>query len=330
MSQIPTFQLYDVNNGNLFYFCLNSGGGGYNLLTQDNDALLIGRSNFTIAPWSGKNIGVRMTDNGVTIGASTVSPLDNKIVFDANNKTINFVSPNWMGFNNAIYAPDFYLSATTESISNIIGNLRTADTTETTNRINADNILAGQYTWAFNAISDHTDDIGALETKTQKITCNGTETHFSSNVVVDNNASVLINRTGNTPMLYNDTKPLYVVKAMVSFYMSSSGPQIMTGASSAGCSVTRNSTGVYFLTLPLAIRQTLTTFTATNLTFYSCSAQINVADSSLLSGWTAKTNGDAGNGVIAIFVRGGGSSPNFSDLPNFASNLCTFITVFCY
>jgi hypothetical protein len=112
--------------------------------------------------------------------------------------------------------------------------------------------------------------------------------------------------------------------------MSSSGPQIMTGGSSAGCSITRNSTGVYFLTLPLAIRQTLTTFGATNLTFYSCSAQINIGDSSLLSGWTAKTNGDAGNGVIAIFVRGGGSSPNLTDLPNFASNLCTYITVFCY
>jgi hypothetical protein len=321
------------DSGKALYFLPNATDNAYNYLTEANDSVIAYSNALSIVPYINSTNGIRMTQSVVKIGSTSSQPqygLDNGIIFDGTARTITFNSPNWITANQALFAPDFYLSGTNESISNIIGNLRNADTTETTNRINGDNILADQYTSAFNSISVHTDLIGALQTKTQKITCNGTETHFSSNVVVDNNASVVITRTGNTPMLYNDTKPLYVVKAMVSFYMSSSGPQIMTGASSVGCSITRNSTGVYFLTLPLAIRQTLTTFTASNLTFYSCSAQINIGDSSLLSGWTAKTNGDAGNGVIAIFVRGGGSSPNLTDLPNFASNLCTFVTVFCY
>jgi hypothetical protein len=127
-SSTPTLELCDINSGNLFYFCPNVTGGAYNLMPHDNDALLIARYNFTIGPWTAKNIGIRMTDSDLTIGASTVVPLDNKIVLDATNKTINFVSPNWIAANNSICAPDFRLVSTNESISDIIGALRTEDT----------------------------------------------------------------------------------------------------------------------------------------------------------------------------------------------------------
>jgi hypothetical protein len=127
-SSTPTLELCDINSGNLFYFCPNVTGGAYNLMPHDNDALLIARYNLTIGPWTAKNVGIRMTDSDLTIGASTVVPLDNKIVLDATNKTINFVSPNWIAANNSICAPDFRLINTNESISDIIGALRTEDT----------------------------------------------------------------------------------------------------------------------------------------------------------------------------------------------------------
>jgi hypothetical protein len=128
-SSVPTLSLYDINSANLFYFCPNVNGGSYNLMPHDHDALLIARYNFTIGPWTAKNVGIRMTDSDLQIGASTVAPLDNKIVMNADAKTISFVTPNWIASNQSFIAPDFYLSATQESISDIIGVLRTTDTT---------------------------------------------------------------------------------------------------------------------------------------------------------------------------------------------------------
>jgi hypothetical protein len=128
-SSVPTLSLYDTNSANLFYFCPNVNGGSYNLMPHDNDALLIGRYNMTIGPWTAKNVGIRMTDSDLQIGASTVAPLDNKIVMNADAKTISFVTPNWVVSSQPFVSPDFYLSGTNESISDIIGVLRTTDTT---------------------------------------------------------------------------------------------------------------------------------------------------------------------------------------------------------
>jgi hypothetical protein len=335
----PTLRIMDDTGKNLF-FLPNAQNNSFNYLVESNDSAIICSDALTIAPWITNHSGLRMTKSYVLLGGSASdATMDNNISFNTEARSISLNSPNWISANQAIVAPDFYLSATQESISGDIGNLRAADTTltnhlatETQNRIDADGVLAGQYSSLFNGLSTHTDLIGALQTKTAYLSTSASESHFSSNVVLDNLSSVYINRTSNytTPLLYCNTAPLFVAKAMVSFYMSASGPQIMTGGSSAGSSITRDSTGVYFLTLPSATRQTLTTFTAAGITFYSCSAQINAGDSSLLNGWTVNTHGDAGNGVIAIFVRGGGSSPNLTDLPNFASNLRTFITVFAY
>jgi hypothetical protein len=309
----PTLKIID-NLGKGLYFLPTASNDAYNYLVDASDSVIAYSDALAIVPYINDNTGIRMTKLSVELGSTSSQPesgMDNSIYFNGTNRTIEMKSPNWIASNQPLIAPDYYLSGTNASVSGSIS------------------VLNGQYTSAFNGLSTHTDAIGVLQTKTQKMTCDGTETHFSSNVVVDS-ASVSINRTDNTPVLYNNARSLYVVKAMVSFCMSSSGPQIMTGGSSPGCTISKNSTGVYFLTLPLVIRQTLTTFSATNLTFYSCSAQINIGDSSLLSGWTAKTSGDAGNGIIAIFLRGGGSNPSLSDLPNFASNLRTYITVFCY
>jgi hypothetical protein len=172
------------------YFLPNAQNNAYNYLVEPNDSAIIASNGLTISTCANNFTGMRMNNEHLVIGASTSSStLDNRIYFNTANKTITIDSPNWVACNQCIICPDYYISGTNESIVNIIGALRTADTTETTNRINGDNILAGQYTSAFNSISVHTDNIGALQTKTQKITCNGTETHFSSNVVVDNNAS---------------------------------------------------------------------------------------------------------------------------------------------
>jgi prefoldin subunit 5 len=163
-SSVPTLSLYDINNGNLFYFLLTSSGGAYNLMTNENDALLLARSNLTIAPWSAKNVGIRMTDSDLTIGASTIVPLDNKIVLDGTNKTIAISSPNWIAANNSICAPDFRLITTNESISDIIGALRTEDT-----------VLSDQVSAARQETYDLSQNaVDPLTNKCQKITYDAT------------------------------------------------------------------------------------------------------------------------------------------------------------
>jgi hypothetical protein len=284
------------DGGEQVLFVPKAVNNSFNKLIDQNDSAIVGASTVAIVPWNtNNNNGIRITQNDTTIAATTSDSVDNYIKFNADAKTIEFLSPNWITSNRAFVCPDVILSGTSESISGDISLLRAADTTETNNRtaadttltnnlnteiqnrIDGDAVLTGQYSSLFNGLSTHTDLIGALQTKTAYLSTSSSESHFSSNVVLDNLSSVYINRTSNytTPLLYCNTAPLFMVKAMVSFFMSASGVQLMNGGSkSVGYSITRNSTGVYFLTLPTSTLQTITSFSTGSSVFLSCSAQI--------------------------------------------------------
>jgi hypothetical protein len=335
----PTLKITDTGSKAL-YFLANASDNAYNYLVEANDSVIAYSDALSIVPYINSSNGIRMTKSLVKIGSTSSQPeygLDNCITFNGTARTIEFVSPNWIVSNQSLYCPDYYLSGTNESISNIIGNLRNADTTETTNRTAADTTITNNLNTEISnrtaADTTLTNSVNTLNTKTSYLTTSGGDSHFSSNVAIDNLSSIYFSRTYNysTPLAFlNASQPLFVVKSMVSFYMSSEGPQLMTGGSTFGCSIARDSAGVYFLTIPSTSRQTLTTFSAGGSTFYSCSAQINCAQSSLLSGWTVKTHGNAGDGVIACFVREGGESPSLADLPPFQTGQQSYITVFCY
>jgi predicted nucleic acid-binding Zn-ribbon protein len=165
----------------------------FNKLIDQNDSAIVGAATVAIVPWNtNNNNGIRITQNDTTIAATTSDSVDNKIVLNANAKTIEFVSANYVVSNRGMVAPDFILSGTNDSVSENIGLLRAADTTETNNRtaadttltnnlatetqnrIDADGVLAGQYSWAYNAILQQVDSIGDLQNKTQKITYDAT------------------------------------------------------------------------------------------------------------------------------------------------------------
>jgi hypothetical protein len=85
----------------------------YTSLVEQSDILLLASNNLTIAPLNGqKTLGVRMTQDDLILSSSTASTSDNKIVMNATNKTMNFTSPNWVGFNNAVACPDVILNST--------------------------------------------------------------------------------------------------------------------------------------------------------------------------------------------------------------------------
>jgi hypothetical protein len=265
----PTLRIND-NTGRALYFLPNASNDAYNYLTEANDSVIAYSDALSIVPYINSSNGIRMTKSLVKIGSTSSQPeygLDNCITFNGTARTITLNSPNWVTSNQALFAPDFYLSGTNESISNIIGNLRNADTTltnnlttETTNRTNADTTLTNainteiqdrqngdttlgnQYAWAQNAILDHVDYIDALETKTQKITYDATNniTKFASGSAI----STSMIKFGNTATPQN----LPVMRAWGLYRNDtglSSGPQ----NSLATLAITRINTGRYGVNL---------------------------------------------------------------------------------
>jgi hypothetical protein len=345
----PTLKISDTGT-KAMYFLPNATDNAYNYLVEANDSVIAFSDCLSIVPNINDHCGVRLTKTSAAIGSTGSQPqygFDNALKFDATARTIEFVSPNWIVSNQSFYCPDYYLSATNESISNIIGNLRTADTTinenlgdlytiasqESSDRANADSALGALISTNTSNIATNTSSINALNTKTSLLTNSSGESHFSSNVVLDNASALYVNRTSNytAPFLYCNTQPLYVVKAMVSFYMSSSGNvQLMNGGSkTSGYSIARDSQGVYLLTLPAATVSTITSFSNGLGSYYASSAQLCCAQANLCKNWTVQTGNSSGNSVIAIFLYSGGDS-TLSDLPIFQTNQYCHITVFVY
>jgi hypothetical protein len=344
-----TLKLTDTGTKAL-YFLPNATDNAYNYLVEANDSEIAFSDCLSIVPDINDTTGLRITKTSAVLSATGSQPIygaDNAIKFDATARTVELVSPNWITSNQALVAPDFRLSSTNESISNIIGDLRTADTTinenlgdlytiasqESSDRANADSALGALISTNTSNIATNTSSINALNTKTSLLTNSSGESHFSSNVVLDNASALYVNRTSNytAPFLYCNTQPLYVVKAMVSFYMSSSGNvQLMNGGSkTSGYSIARDSQGVYLLTLPAATVSTITSFSNGLGSYYASSAQLCCAQANLCKNWTVQTGNSSGNSVIAIFLYSGGDS-TLSDLPIFQTNQYCHITVFVY
>jgi hypothetical protein len=131
----PTLRIID-DTGKTMYFLPNATDNAYNYLVEANDSVIAYSDALSIVPYINSSNGIRMTKSLVKIGSTSSQPeygLDNCIIFDGTARTITLNSPNWITTNQCLFSPDFYLSGTNESISNIIGNLRNADTTLTTN-----------------------------------------------------------------------------------------------------------------------------------------------------------------------------------------------------
>jgi hypothetical protein len=125
LSATPTLLVQDTGTQKAVSIYPIVGNDAFNYLSEDNDTLLLTKESLVIAPHVSKNLGVRITQDDVIMSSSTSAISDNKIVLNATAKTINFTSPNWIGSNQAIYAPDFYLSATNDSLSQNLGWTRT-------------------------------------------------------------------------------------------------------------------------------------------------------------------------------------------------------------
>jgi hypothetical protein len=125
LSATPTLLVQDTGTQKAVSIYPIVSNDAFNYLSEDNDTLLLTKETLVIAPHVSKNLGVRITQDDVIMSSSTSAISDNKIVLNATAKTINFTSPNWIGSNQAIYAPDFYLSATNDSLSQNLGWTRT-------------------------------------------------------------------------------------------------------------------------------------------------------------------------------------------------------------
>jgi hypothetical protein len=167
----PTLRIND-DTGRALYFLPNATDNAYNYLTEANDSVIAYSNALSIVPYINSSNGIRMTQSLVKIGSTSSQPeygFDNAIVFDGSARTITLNSPNWISANQALFAPDFYLSGTNDSFSTNLGLLRTADTTLTNN-------LNAEITNRTNADTTLTNSVNTLNTKTQKISCDGTTT----------------------------------------------------------------------------------------------------------------------------------------------------------
>jgi hypothetical protein len=190
----PTLRIND-DTGKSMHFLPNCSDNGYNYLVQQNDSVIAFTNALSLVPWVGNHSGIRMTLTSTAIGSTANYNqgigLDNGIYFDGTNKTIVISSPNWISANNSVCATDFRLINRQESISDIISALRTAD-----------NTLADQYAWVHGVILDQVDEIDVVQTKTQRITCNGTTTSFTGPVTLDSTITVPSLRfSASTPII---------------------------------------------------------------------------------------------------------------------------------
>jgi hypothetical protein len=116
MSPVATLAVLDNGTSKSLYVCPNVANNAYNYLTEQNDTLIVSKDTLAIVPnATTKNLGVRMTQDDLILSSSTSETSDNKIVMNATNKTMNFTSPNWVGFNNAVSCPDVILNSTSLS-----------------------------------------------------------------------------------------------------------------------------------------------------------------------------------------------------------------------